>query len=296
MRALTFAGLLHDDGRFELEPGFVVDGEPIRGEGELEVVVLRRGKKPVTVTRLVLEAPCAIPGDTPGERTIARSAVGLVAFPEDASGLRVIHEGTVLTERRVAAVATEFDVDWPVGETIGPGRQTVRWNASTEGCHAALGYSNDGGVTWTPLSLPGPEREITIDADLLPGGHDCYFQLLATDGFTTDTLRSKAFAVARKGWMLWILAPASDTLIETGEPLILVAQSYQLEERTSGGEEIRWTSSVDGDLGSGTRVVARLSPGKHRIMARANDVSSEIVVSVERLPGHDRVSGAGLRF
>lgn len=66
MRALTFAGILYDDSRFDLEPGFVVEGDPGREDGDLEVVVLGRGRRPLATTRLVLETPIG-PRHNPSE-------------------------------------------------------------------------------------------------------------------------------------------------------------------------------------------------------------------------------------
>ena len=48
------------------------------------------------------------------------------------------------------------------------GAETVRWRASADACFASLGYSNDGGETWTPLSLPGPGDTIKFDAGRSP--------------------------------------------------------------------------------------------------------------------------------
>ena len=55
MRSLTFAALLRADGRFELAPGFVVDGEPVAGDGDLEVMEsvapIKGGKVRIYVTK-----------------------------------------------------------------------------------------------------------------------------------------------------------------------------------------------------------------------------------------------------
>ena len=279
MRALTFAGILHDDGRFDLGHGFVVEGEPGRDDGNREVVVLGRGRRRLATTRLVLETPCAMPGNTPGAPITARLAVGLVDFPEDASSFRVIHDGKLLLQRRAPIVATEFEVDWPEPRSIGAGYQTVTWRASADGCLAALAYSNDG-ATWTPVSLAGTDGAISVDMDPLPGGDTCLFELIATDGFATNRLRCDPFVVAPKGWVLWILAPAPDGIIESGEVVPLAAQAYHLEERRPGLEDIHWTSSVDGALGTGARVLATLTSGRHRITATMYNVTSEVTVTV----------------
>lgn len=72
-----------------LEPGFAVEGEPSAG-GEVIVEALTRGGEVLATTGVPLAAPCDRPeGPHPGEQP-PRVAVGLVAFPEQAVGLRVL--------------------------------------------------------------------------------------------------------------------------------------------------------------------------------------------------------------
>jgi hypothetical protein len=279
MRALTFAGILHEDGRFELQPGFIVDGEPNQVDGELEVVVSGKGR-PLAITRLILDTPCAYPSATPGEPMTVQVVAGLIAFPHGATQFSVFHEGKVILEQDVPEVHPEFKVDWPSPQSIGSGRQTISWVSSVEGCLATLGYSNDEGITWSPMSLPSVNRDIVVDMDALPGGDNCMFELIATDGFTTTRLRSETFAVTPKGWGLWILAPATDAFIHSGEVVSLAAQGYHFEERVPSFNDIYWSSSVDGGLGIGARVSATLSPGLHRITATMYDASSEVTVTI----------------
>lgn len=53
-----------------------------------------------------------------------------------------------------------------------------------------------------------------------------------------------------------------------------------LEERRPGFEDIHWTSSVDGALGTGARVLATLTPGRHRITATMYDMTSAVTVTI----------------
>lgn len=279
MRALTFSGILHDDGRFDLEPGFVVEGEPRRDDGEIEVEVIGRSRRPLATTRLVLQTPCALPGNGPDGRPTARMAFGLVAFPQGASAVRVLHGGRVVFERQAPRSPAVFDVEWPVPRSIAAGRQTVKWRASVGPCLAALAYSSDGGATWTPVSLPSPGGEVTFDMDGFAGGDACLLELIVTDGFTSARLRSPSFAVAPKGWVLWILAPAAAAIV-SGNVVRLAAQAYHLEERRPAFDDINWTSSVDGSLGTGARLVASLTPGQHRLTASRHEVTAAVDVTV----------------
>jgi len=273
MRVLTF-GALMQDGELELQPGFVTDGEPSQEKGELVVEAVARSGQTLAVTALPLGAPCGYPGGETG-----RATVGLVAFPERASGLRVSLNGTVLLERTAPPGELEVKVEWPASLSS---VETIRWRASADDRVASLGYSNDGGKTWTPVALPGPADTIEVDARVLPGGRDSFLELIATDGFHTERVRSDAYEVEPKGWVLWILSPPAGIRLPAGEPVHLAAQGYHLEERRGGFDNIEWESSVGGGgLGSGAHVLATLEPGEQTIRARMHDVTAEVPVSVE---------------
>jgi hypothetical protein len=271
MRALTFSAVLRD-GQLELQPGFVVDGEPSQEKGELSVEALGPGGRSLARTELVIDTPC---GDQEGE--IVGAACGLVAFPEKAVGLRVSLEDAVLFERSAPAADLEVEVEWP--GSLSP-IDSVSWRASADGCIASLGYSNDGGETWTPVALPGPNDTIAIDTEMLPGGRDCLLELIATDGFHTRRIRSDAYQVEPKGWVLWVLSPATGARLSSEEPVLLAAQGYHFEKRRASFTDIEWESSVTGDLGAGARLLAVLEPGEHTLIARMHATAAEVSVSV----------------
>jgi hypothetical protein len=273
MRALTFSGILTDEA-FELEPGFVVDGDPPEPEGDLVVQALGRAGDVVASTRLPLDIPCALPG---GAAQPARVAVGLVPFPRGAAGLRVSHGRRQLLERTVPREKLEAEVGWPRSLS---GAKTLRWRASQEGCAAVLGYSNDDGRSWTPLSLPTSSDGIAFEAGLLPGGAGL-LELRVTDGLRTIALRSEPYTVKSKGWVLWLLAPADGSTLAADRPTVLAAQAYHVEERKPSLEGIRWTSSLDGTLGTGGRIQTVLSAGEHRLTATANGRRAQVSVQVE---------------
>jgi hypothetical protein len=72
----------------------------------------------------------------------------------------------------------------------------------------------------------------------------------------------------------------------------LAAQAYHLEDRKPGLEGIHWTSSLDGSLGMGARILATLIPGQHRITATMKDVTSDVTVMVDSLPAPQKSARA----
>jgi hypothetical protein len=279
MRVLTFSGVLLDTGEMQLEPGFVTEAEKPSSDGEVTVEALDRGGRALATTQVPLVVPCGYAAANGAEHPPA-VAVGLVDFPEKASGLRVTYDGRTLLEREAPRPGGEPKVEWPAA-IEGP-EVTVRWSARADGASASLAYSDDGGETWSPLSLPGTDEAITFDARGLPGGKRCLLELVASDGFHTTRSRSPEYQVEPKGWVLWILSPAPGATFRAGSPVLLAAQAFHLEERRPASDPIVWTSSRDGGLGEGAQVPATLSQGEHTITAAVAGASAEVSVTVER--------------
>jgi hypothetical protein len=277
MRVLTFSAVLQG-GKIELQPGFVTEGEPSHEKGELTVEALGIGQRPLATTMLPLQTPCGYPG---GETALV--AVGMVAFPEKATGLRVSLDGRVLLEQTASQDNLEVNVEWPTSLS---GVETLRWRASADACVAVLGYSNDGGETWTPLSLPDSGDMIKVDGGALPGGRKCFFELIVTDGFHSQRFRSDAYEVEPKGWVLWILSPAAGAKLPADQPVLLAAQGYHIEERRASFDDIKWEASAGGGLGRGAQVLAVLDPGEQIITASMYGVTAHVAVSVVRQSGN----------
>jgi len=73
------------------------------------------------------------------------------------------------------------------------------WRSPAEDAVASFGYSNDGGATWQPLSLPTREETVVFDARALPGGDRCLLELTVTDGFHTTRVQSKEYEGSHAG-------------------------------------------------------------------------------------------------
>lgn len=278
MRTLTFSAVVLDTGELLLEPGFVVDGEPSQTDGEVVVEALGRGGDVLATTQVPLGEPCGAPRDGPvGERP-PQVAVGLVAFPDDAVGLRVTIDGRTALERSAPRRIRPPAVTWP--RDLNSGTASVEWRTTSDQAMASLGYSSDDGKHWAPLSLPTSNAAIEFDTTTLAGGPRCLLELAVTDGFRTIHVRSDPYSVEPKGWLLWILSPASGAVVDRDDPVLLAAQGYHVEERRPSFDEITWSSSIDGQVGHGAQVAVTLSPGDHTITAAANGVSAEVVVSV----------------
>src|SRR6185503_11887799 len=77
--------------------------------------------------------------------------------------------------------------------------------------------------------------------------------------------------------VLTIEAPATGTQRLSGKPIVLAATAQDVEDGNLGAA-IHWTSSIDGNLGTGTVLtIPSLSPGTHVITASVTDLDGAAV-------------------
>jgi hypothetical protein len=107
----------------------------------------------------------------------------------------------------------------------------------------------------------------------LPSGDDPAFRLIAFDGWSVDEeiLPAPELEAPRNPPQIWILTQTVASY-PVRAAVRLEAAAFDVEDRDLPGEAIRWRSSIDGDLGTGSELVTRaLSAGTHVITATATD-------------------------
>jgi hypothetical protein len=152
-------------------------------------------------------------------------------------------------------------------------------------------FSGDDGVTWQPVAFDPPEGSVVLSIDHLPGGRQCRFRAIATAEVQTAVADTDAFELPARGRRVHVLVPHADCEIQAG-PVLLRAL---LDTGGLGGvppDQVRWQSSLQGDIGLGFDLVAQLENGEHVITATAPDgiggVASTraiIIVGGKPLPG-----------
>lgn len=221
-----------------------------------------------------------------------------VPWNDDASEIVFKREGEVLDAFDIAAdpPAVEIEAVGSAGETLAD-EQTISWSypdgeePTLDEAEATqhLRYSTDGGTTWSTIARNVRGTEYRIDPDELPGGEECVFQVIVTEGFRTGVATSERFRVPRKPRMPLIVSPEHGTRFENREPIQFVGLSHS---PAGEGDErsLQWSSSIDGFLGSGGILVSHtLSAGTHRIRLDTedsldDDVSANVTITVEGAP------------
>ncbi|MCK1309468.1 adenylate/guanylate cyclase domain-containing protein [Bradyrhizobium sp. 45] len=167
-------------------------------------------------------------------------------------------------ERRDGSLAVQLQTQASLpGETSGD-------NNTTAPVSVVVLFSGDDGVTWQPVAVDPPNGEVLVDADRLPGGERCRFRAVATAGLRAAHADTEPFKLAPCRRKLHLDLPDDKCSIKSGA----VALRAFVDSRGRGApapQEIRWTSSLEGELGFGRELVAQLGKGHHEITATAPD-------------------------
>lgn len=180
------------------------------------------------------------------------------------------------------------------GESWGEsGRQTIAWQANDpdgDALQYSVGLSGDGGKNWTTIAANHKQSELEIDSGDIGGG-EVLVRIMATDGFHTATaVLGEPVTVPPKGPKVDISLPVDGKTFLTGETVHLKGQAIDLEDGVLEGDQLRWASDQDGDLGRGSSIdIDTLSAGGHTIFLRGKDedgnLSSESVrITIQEHP------------
>lgn len=133
-------------------------------------------------------------------------------------------------------------------------------------------FSNDDGKTWRLVASGLTEPDANIRVADLPGGPNCRFQVRTTDGYNVTAQTGQRLELGDKLPLAEINAPRSGATAYQRAGVLLIGRGYDREDGLLGDDRLHWSSSIQGDLGTGRKLVVRdLKPGKHRITLIARD-------------------------
>jgi hypothetical protein len=147
---------------------------------------------------------------------------------------------------------------------------TIRTRHPRDRVSTVVLFSCDDGVTWQPVAFDPPEETIEIPVDRLAGGDRCRFRAIATAELRSATADTPTFALARGGRRLHLSLPSCECPLPAGR----VSLRASVDTRALGGiapMDIRWTSSLDGELGFGYALSPDLRAGRHELTVTAPD-------------------------
>ena len=126
-------------------------------------------------------------------------------------------------------------------------------------------YSNDGGMNWQTLATELDVPTLALNTDQLPGGSGM-IRVLASDGLLSGQDTSGAFSVPEHAPSVQIVTPSEGQVFFPTQQVTLQGSAYDLEDGTLDDAAFLWSSSIDGDLGTGASLnTSELTTGDHII-------------------------------
>lgn len=193
------------------------------------------------------------------------------------------------------------------GEQVGGETVTVAWEASDpdgDPLTFNVQYSPDGGARWEMVALNVTATTIELDTANIVGGATALFRVWASDSIHTASDQSdNVFNVPNHLPEVTILRPADNTMIALGQTLALAGSAYDVDTGTMSGDQVKWYSNLDGELGQGDQIsIVNLRVGVHTITVEANDgvggvatdtVQVTVVADPTQLPAVPNALAAG---
>lgn len=279
-RYLTVLGLVGPDDQLDLFPGFVTESDHrVLTDRDSPYVVELLGRGDTVLDRRQLPAQ-ELCGD--GLSTGGVALMGKVPYPDDTRAMRILRGDQVLLERTVSEQAPEVRLTWRPSDRPRD-RESVTWEANHPAdlpLHFIVGYDHLGDDGWRPVSLVTSATSHEVDLAHLPGGPHCRLTVLATDGFHTVQSTSAPFELPPRPCQAFVLAPLDGDQLPADSPVVLHGQGHWLEDDRVERDELRWFSSLDGELGRGATLTRRLRPGRHEITLVAGTEGRSSTTSV----------------
>lgn len=301
---LAITGLIDEAGKLSIEPGFHLDYRRARRSFDLTDEALKQAvvieflddrKNVLTQAAIPASPVCGFGGAALELKIFAAS----IRYPAGYHFVRYYVEGRLQRElskpseppklkfsRAPIAKAADYEaVGWEIEAPDGTDIRSI------------VLYSHDNGHSWEAVVPPSSSRsnQVPVCFALLPGGTGL-LRALVTDGFATCSVLSDPFEVPRKGVRPTILGPADGATVSASADTWLHGQAYDHEKRDEANDELLWCSSRDGELGRGSVVNTRLSPGVHEITLKCAGAQTSVsLVAEPDRPPREPDCGCGSR-
>jgi hypothetical protein len=185
----------------------------------------------------------------------------------------------------------------PVGEApkltlrkpkVEHGVLTIEWTAQTASAGPAavalVRYSNDDGQTWRTVAADLTTGKHRISLDTVPGGDRCRVQVVASAGIRTVTATSEPFEVEQKESRAYLVSPREPLTVKHGEVVTLQGGGFSPDAGMTSFGDVRWMSSLDGNLGAGYELVTTsLSVGFHVITLSVPDGTGGLATATTQI-------------
>jgi len=217
-----------------------------------------------------------IPAEAPGGAVIDRIEIDTGAYAVD-----------VPFELGLSPNAPELSITSPSTPILADSHVTVSWDAfdaDGDALQFYLRFSPNGGDRMVPimssLSLTSMDVDLSELPRMIPGM--AYFEIMASDGLNTTTVRTDALSWASSSDSVGgldphvnVMTPDSGKSFPQGGTVILHAGAWDIDEHEMlDGADVSWVSDIDGVIGTGRHTsYANLTVGTHVITVTGTDQS-----------------------
>ena len=214
----------------------------------------------------------------------------------------------IVATQRATSAAPQVSISSPkTGSQLNGDTVTITWSATdTDSRHltSSVFYRTDAKSHWSPVAVDVPAMSVTVPRKALEASATGEFMVVATDGLRFTGATTGPVNVANNVPLLEL--PSADGVLGADQNLILEALAWDAEDGVLD-QQITWTSSLDGTLGTGRVIDLRasdLTEGVHTITVVATDsgklsVAKAYTITVTRvfedIKGHQAAGGRSLR-
>lgn len=134
----------------------------------------------------------------------------------------------------------------------------------------AVLFTGDGGQSWWPIAFDPPDGAVVVTVSSLPSRGQSRFKVIATADLLSTVVETGTVDLPSATRQLHLLLPDQACGIPAG-PVPLRVRIDLRGHALPSPRELHWSSSIDGDLGTGPELVAELSAGTHAVTVTAPD-------------------------
>lgn len=247
-----------------------------------------------------LDIETDLPEPIPGFDT--RFFQASVGYPATTARFEIVRGTTVLKTVTPSPNAPVVAITAPAAGATVPGAFTITWTSSDADNNALVHrveYSPNNGKDWYTLEGDLAANQWAEDFATLPGTGkaESLIRVVASDGLNATTATSAPFTVPAKAPDPEIQFPetAYDEMT-AGQELWLAGGAYDYLDDWVAAQGLVWTSSVQGQLGTGEIVVStKLQAGTHTITLTATNslgVKSSLNATIAVFPAGRTVTVA----
>lgn len=202
----------------------------------------------------------------PGQREGFFFSTTIVRAP-DTVALQLRQGATVLASFAPGGSTPSVALGSPRGGSFTNGSIPVAWTVTDpdgDPVRVDIEYTRDGSKWWLLEATEG-SGTIAVPIAILGGSSTAQIRISASDGFNRAVAISEPFAVANSMPIPFIAAPHAGTTALESRTVELRGGAIDAQDGTVADGGLAWFSNRDGSLGTGSRVRAILSAGRHTI-------------------------------